>query len=243
MATTCSIGHISEWDDYCSVCGVQLSSENGSSSSEEFAAQQSAASEAKAIVSEGAESALECPNCGENYVEGDIFCENCGLDLLSGTLPEEVEPQVAASEHGSSTATISVDLEFFERMQFAGVEPPGELPEPVVIELPPTDILVGRQSDSRGTFPEIDLRAVFGSDSPAADPAVSSTHCRLHRGAKGWTVTDLDSTNGTYVGGETDALPPGRPMNLMPGTPIFVGAWTRIELRDPAEAPESEPPA
>ena len=242
MATTCSIGHDSEWDDYCSVCGVPLDPGNGSASTES-AEGGGTAGEAEAVVSEEAGSALECPNCGESYVEGDIFCENCGLDLLSGTLPEEVESQAASPDHGASTATISVDLGFFERMQFAGVEPPGELPEPVVIELPPTDILVGRQSDSRGTFPEIDLRSVFGAESSATDPAVSSTHCRLHRGANGWTVTDLDSTNGTYVGGETDALPPGRPMNLMPGTPIFVGAWTRIELRDPAEAPESEPPA
>ena len=121
-------------------------------------------------------------------------------------------------------------------MQFAGVEPPADLPEPVVIALPPTDILVGRQSDSRGTFPEIDLRSVFGTDSPATDPAVSTTHCRLHRSSKGWTVTDLDSTNGTYVGDETEALAAGRAISLTPGTPVYVGAWTKIELADSGSA-------
>jgi len=154
---------------------------------------------------------------------------------LSGTLPDEVapptEPDTSALDGGDAgTATISVDLAFFERMQFAGVEPPADIPEPVVVELPPTDVLVGRHSESRGSFPEIDLASIFGEGSPATDPAVSSSHCRLHRGVSGWTITDLDSTNGTFLADSTDALTPGRPMSLMPGTPIYVGAWTKIEL-------------
>ena len=224
VAATCSNGHESEWDDYCSVCGESLS---GTSEAPEGPASEAPVPE----VSEVAEAALSCPNCSEVYAAGDIFCENCGYDFLSGTLPDEVEPaaEPAAASTGG-TATISVDLAFFERMQFAGVEPPAEIPEPVTIDLPPTDVLVGRHSERRGTFPEIDLASVFGEDSPATDPAVSSSHCRLHRGASGWTITDLDSTNGTFLADDTDPLTPGRPMSLMPGTVIYVGAWTRIEL-------------
>lgn len=220
MAAVCSNGHDSDWDDYCSVCGESLSGAAAAPAPE--------ATEAPAT----AEAQLSCPNCGESYSAGDIFCENCGYDFLSGTLPEEAEAEQAPASASETpdTATISVDLAFFERMQFAGVEPPATLPEPVVIELPPTDILLGRHSESRGTFPEIDLDSIFGEGSPATDPAVSSSHCRLHRGASGWTITDLDSTNGTYLGDETDALTPGRPMSLMPGTAIYVGAWTKIEL-------------
>ena len=218
---TCSNGHESDWDDYCSVCGESLGG-----------AAPAAATPPEVPTTEApAEAALSCPNCAETYASGDIFCENCGYDFLSGTLPDESATPAPAAQAGPiSTATISVDLAFFERMQFAGVEPPTDLPEPVVIELPPTDVLVGRHSETRGTFPEVDLSSVFGEKSPATDPAISSSHCRLHRGTAGWTVTDLDSTNGTFIDDSTDPLTPGRPMSIMPGTPIYVGAWTKIEL-------------
>ena len=223
MALVCGNGHESEWEDYCSICGESMSGVGASSPAPQEASSVPVSSEAQ----------LSCPNCSESYEAGDIFCENCGYDFLSGTLPDETTPNAPAAEGEATTpdtATISVDLAFYERMQFAGVEPPANLPEPVVVELPPTDILIGRHSESRGTFPEVDIDAIFGEGSAATDPAVSSSHCRLHRGASGWTITDLDSTNGTYLGDETDALPPGKPMSLMPGTPIYVGAWTKIEL-------------
>ncbi len=185
---------------------------------------------------------LVCPSCGASYAQGDIFCESCGYDFLTGTLPDEAAAaqSMAASpmmrEHATPTiAVVSVDTDFFARMGFEGVEPPVTVPEPVHIELPPTDIVVGRHSESRGTFPEIDLASVF--DEAATDPAVSSKHCRLHRGQHGWTVTDLDSTNGTFLADDETALEPGVAISLTPGTPIYVGAWTRIELRDAPQTP------
>jgi hypothetical protein len=176
--------------------------------------------------------APSCPNCAEVHEENDIFCENCGYDFLSGTLPDyqAAAESFVVPEAASTVAIISVDLSFFERMQFSGVEPPATLPDPVLIDLPPTDVLVGRHSESRGTFPEIDLSSVFPQE--ATDPAVSSSHCRLHRSRSGWTVTDLDSTNGTYLADADEPLAAGTPMSLMPGTPIYVGAWTKIELTD-----------
>lgn len=227
-ATVCSNGHESEWEDYCSVCGEALSPD-GAVEAEQPASPASDPNGEPDL----APAATTCPNCSEATGADDIFCENCGYEFLSGTLPDSNSPAPTMTEPASEdpgwAAVVSVDLEFFERMQFAGVEPPTEPPDPVRIELPPTDILVGRHSESRGTFPEIDLSEVFEA-SGATDPAVSSNHCRLHRGPNGWTVTDLGSTNGTYVADETDPLAPGTPMSIIPGTPIFVGAWTRIDL-------------
>lgn len=188
-----------------------------------------------------------CPNCGAEHAVDDVFCENCGYDFLTGTLPPGAEapgtpdaplssgqvPGPSGEAAGSTevppdSAVVSVDLDFFARMKFSGVSAPDHLPEPVRVELPETDILVGRHSASRGVFPEIDPTELFGGD--AADPAVSARHCLLQRGEGGWTVTDLGSTNGTYISQDTDPLPVDNPVELAPGTPIFVGAWTRIDL-------------
>jgi len=232
MAALCPNGHESEWDDYCSVCGVAMEpGGNSAANGSPDAAPEEAMPEPESAL---AEARSQCSNCGEPYDTGDIFCESCGYDFLTGTLPDESAAAAAmagptASDGAAKTvALVSVDVAFFARMGFEGVDPPAVIPEPVRIELPPTDILVGRESESRGSFPEIDLSSVF--DEAATDPAVSSRHCRLHRGHHGWAVTDLDSTNGTYIADEEAALKPGVAISLMPGTPIFVGAWTRIEL-------------
>ncbi len=228
-SSTCSNGHESDWDDYCSVCGVSMTP----SATEGEAVVETAENEAAGVEEPTLDpAATSCPNCHEATDAADIFCENCGYEFLSGTLPDSgPTPQAAAPETTEKpwTAVVSVDLDFFERMQFAGVEPPADSPEPVMIELPPTDVLIGRHSESRGTFPEVDLGSLF-ADVDATDPAVSTNHCRLHRTATGWTITDLGSTNGTFLDEETEPIAPGTPMSLMPGTTIFVGAWTRIEL-------------
>lgn len=240
----CTNGHTSEWDDYCSVCGESMGQGSGGAveSVAVSSTPQSAESEASESTGEATISpaATTCPNCSEATGADDIFCENCGYDFLSGTVPDEpgagTGPVAGTGPAEPAwSAVVSVDLDFFERMQFAGVEPPATAPEPVHVELPPTDILVGRHSESRGTFPEIDLGSIFEAVG-ATDPAVSSNHCRLHRGANGWTVTDLGSTNGTYVADETDPLAAGTPMSLLPGTPIFVGAWTRIDLEEVSQS-------
>lgn len=180
---------------------------------------------------------MECPNCATPHAAADVFCESCGYDFLSGTLPDPVEPsptgvepvEASTGPMSDDVVRVSVDPDFFERMRFEGVEVPSPLPEPVEVPLPASDILIGRRSTSRGVFPEVDLRSVFPEE--ASDPAVSTTHARLRRaGDEGWTITDLGSTNGTFLGDSTDALASGVAVPLDPTTPIFVGAWTRIDL-------------
>ena len=150
-SAVCSNGHESEWDDYCSICGVSMTP----SSAPDEAAAESSGEESSVEETAGVEAptldpaATSCPNCQEATGAADIFCENCGYEFLSGTLPDStpVSPPTAV-EPGEQqwAAVVSVDLGFFERMQFAGVEPPAAPPEPVRIELPPTDVLVGRHS-------------------------------------------------------------------------------------------------
>lgn len=60
------------------------------------------------------------------------------------------------------------------------------------------------------------------NDVVLADDSVSRNHARLEYEAGGWRVTDLGSTNGTYLNG--DRLPPNVPTPLPYGANIRFGA-------------------
>ncbi len=194
---------------------------------------------------------MNCTNCGEPHGTADVFCEKCGLDFLSGSLPAPVEPAVAPaspdaepSEPPSPTSEALDDAapnnEFVLRVIIeadaafhALMVPDGEVPLPdplpqTTLELRGTELLVGRASQSRGVFPEIDVQAASG------DPAVSTRHAVLRRGDDGsWTVRDLDSTNGTYVQEPDQQIAAGVAVPVQNGTAIFVGAYTKLTVELP----------
>lgn len=96
------------------------------------------------------------------------------------------------------------------------------------VELTGSRSLVGRYSRSQRLSPEIDLSA------PPRDPGVSRSHALIERRPDGTlAVTDLGSSNGTWIGPdaatltrlEREAATP-----LEPGTHIYLGSWTRITL-------------
>ena len=60
------------------------------------------------------------------------------------------------------------------------------------------------------------------------DLQVSRHHARLERLAAGWSVSDLDSTNGTFVNGQ----PLSQPRPLYPGDEIEVGATLLVYRED-----------
>lgn len=89
--------------------------------------------------------------------------------------------------------------------------------------------LIGRSSQSRNIHPEIALDG---------DTGVSRRHAQLIRDGDGLAVTDLSSTNGTYVvpaGSEPDAgtqpVASGVPTQLHDGDRVYVGAWSRLTAR------------
>ena len=172
-----------------------------------------------------------CSNCGEPHDEADVFCENCGLDFLTGSLPDPAEPvSTIAPSPGPPVAggaqdvlTIAADRSFHRRMDTDGVLTfPDPEPDQITVPIDGDTVLIGRERPSRGIFPDIDL---------SADPAVSSRHAMLNRRPDAsWTITDLGSTNGTFIGESTVPITPHTPVSLAAGTPIFVGAWTRLDL-------------
>lgn len=105
---------------------------------------------------------------------------------------------------------------------------------PTIVVLRERSLLVGRPSVSRGISPQIDC----GTDS-----GVSRRHCQLNTDGYRWWVEDLQSANGTYLAAAGAPLPQtpiptGQRREIEEGDRVYVGAWTRIVLRQalPGEA-------
>ncbi len=210
-----------------------------------------------------------CPNCGAAYGADDIFCESCGYDFITGSMPRPEEqfgeltpptpptipggpdPAWPAPAAGGVPATgessavsaptttptpminglvrveIAVDLAYFDAVVSEGeLTFPDEPPAPQQLELAGPEIHIGRTSRSRAIHPDIDVAALTG------DPAVSSRHAVLRVDPIGtMAVTDVGSTNGTYIDDYTGApVTPGAANLLTPGGVIYLGAWTSLTV-------------
>jgi hypothetical protein len=96
---------------------------------------------------------------------------------------------------------------------------PTDAPE-LVFPLDLDENLVGRRSDARKIFPEIDLN----------DPGVSHRQLKILRQPDGnFAVLELGSANGTTLNGV--ALKPGLVTPLADGDELILGMWTRLKLR------------
>jgi hypothetical protein len=113
-------------------------------------------------------------------------------------------------------------------------ESPDALPSPglpTIVALRNSSVLVGRKSRSRNINPDIDCEPDTGTSRRQAQLTTDGTR---------WWVEDLESSNGTFVAGATDPLPEdpipvGPKHELAPDDRIYVGAWTRIVIRQATE--------
>ena len=207
---TCPKGHPSSTDDYCDTCGAKI---GGAMPIPEPSARPAASSGAS------------CPHCGTPSGAGR-FCENCGYDTSTGRVPT-LSPPPAVPAAGRWTATVTADRAWFDANAIEGVTFPATVTTRTVA-LPPPQVRIGRRSRSKGTDPELDLSA------EPLDPGVSHSHALLTLNIDGvWLVSDLGSTNGTYVNDESRPLTAGQSRTLDDGDRVHVGAWTTITLHAP----------
>ncbi|MEV0897509.1 FHA domain-containing protein [Actinoplanes sp. NPDC049802] len=213
-AYTCPNGHASAENDFCDMCGAPI----------EGAAPAPVVTGAPpaAAAAEPAGTAGNCPQCQAPRGPGR-FCEDCGYDYTTGRVPQ----LGAATPAGEWTATVFADPDYFADNDIEGVEFPADAPRRT-IRLAPPQVRIGRHSSSKGTAPEIDL-----AEAPA-DPGASHNHALLTFTVDGtWLVSDLGSTNGTYLNEEIQPLGPGQTRALKDGDQMHVGAWTTITLHAP----------
>ena len=99
--------------------------------------------------------------------------------------------------------------------------------DPVPVDRPnrvfPLDLdenLVGRRSDAKKIYPEVEI----------ADSGVSHRHCQLLRQPDGgFAVLELGSANGTKLNGKP--LEPGVLLPVQAGDDLVLGMWTRIKIQ------------
>jgi hypothetical protein len=290
---TCPAGHETNQTDFCDICGLPVAGGAPATTVAPTPAQPQAAP------------VVTCPNCKTPNVADALFCEACGFDFTTGTLPAPVTPswptlvrpeqdvaakpvtQVApvsqpspasqptpASQPSPEQADASqpdpapgapeaaqadpsvpsvpeggapavapqqlkppavdwiaelwIDPDWYAAQGSTDPMPSPGLPD--IVPLVKEKSLVGRVSQSRGIFPDVDCEL---------DSGVSRRHAMLTTDGNRWWIEDLNSANGTFVGAAAGPLPampiPQGRVELSPGQRIYVGAWTRIVIRKATE--------
>ena len=88
MTAVCPAGHTSTSDDYCDVCGMPIEASPSTAEAGTPPPPTEAPAQAPAQTSRPAQN---CPNCGTPNVADALFCEACGYDFTTGTMPRPVE--------------------------------------------------------------------------------------------------------------------------------------------------------
>lgn len=228
----CPAGHESTATDYCDVCGVAMPAAS-------TGAAPAAATPAAATPGAAKPAAAECPNCQAANTADALFCEACGYDFTTGSMPrraEPLEPPATIPDAGNISPPLAAEWVaevWIDPDWYADQESTDQLPSPglpQVVALRNTSILIGRASRSRNISPDIDL---------SSDPGISRRHAQLTTDGSRWWVEDLGSSNGTYVGGALDSLPKvpvtvGSKQEVRTGDRIYLGAWSRLVIRKAA---------
>lgn len=249
MTSVCPAGHDSTADDYCDVCGAPIDS--------------SAVTPASAPTgltpptnpldgpTPAAATGQPCPHCGTANVAEALFCESCGYDFTTGSMPRPLAPPAASaapaavavaptvSATSSSSAPAAAAFAWVAELWidpawYEAQDSPDPLPSPGLpdtIPLRSNSILVGRVSRTRHIHPDIDC---------GADSGVSRRQAQLTTDGRRWFVEDLESANGTFIGSASGALPDdpipvGVKRELEPDDRIYLGAWTRLVIREATE--------
>ncbi len=229
MTSICPNGHSSTSDDYCDVCGAPIASDTREGAP-------AAAAASPAVVSRAvAPSGVVCPNCETPNVPDALFCEACGYDFTTGTMPRSVVP-LTPPEGDHADAAVSPG-----EVPPGGDAPPPEedlsLPGEAVANVSAAvpfswvaevwiDPAWYEAQESPDALPSAGLPAVvplrnksilIGRKSKSRninpdidcepDSGTSRRQAQLTTDGTRWWVEDLESSNGTFVGAASEPLP------------------------------------
>jgi pSer/pThr/pTyr-binding forkhead associated (FHA) protein len=144
-----------------------------------------------------------CPHCGQDNFEGVVFCQKCGVALVA------VPITTRQLEDSTAVGTDELHLEDALVLQMSGDEPP------IVVQIR-REVILGRVTDQADDTTFINL-----TQYNAEDAGVSRRHARLLRDNRAIYLSDLNSTNGTKLNGES--LAAGLEKRLHDGDEITLG--------------------
>lgn len=132
--------------------------------------------------------------------------------------PRPLPPEGALTPPTGASARLS------DTMHGVPLAVPRDTPSPAVAVALPLASLLVRSGALRGrrlpiTVPSVNIGRADYNDLVIADASVSTTHAKLQRKDDVWVLTDLGSTNGTFVEGE----PVTGETALTPGTTLRFG--------------------
>ena len=248
MTSVCPAGHDSTADDYCDVCGAPI----------DATAVLPAAASAPAPAAPASPAGRRLPPAGTGQA-----CPNCGTaERRRRALLRELRVRLHHRQHAAAAGAagaaaarpagqpVPEDADLRpdrppRRLQLGGgaVDRPGLVRgagQPGSAALARTaehdpaaqaSVLVGRTSNSRNIHPDIDC---------GGDSGVSRRQSQLTTDGSRWFVEDLESANGTFIGAASGALPEdpipvGTKRELDPDDRIYLGAWTRLVIREATE--------
>jgi hypothetical protein len=120
-----------------------------------------------------------CQACGNLSGPGDAFCQYCGARLSTAAPALPVTP-VTVEERAELIVKLVVSASNAE----------------ILLDMDRNEWLVGRSDPIRGVFPEVDL-GPYGGDTSG----VSRRHARLVAQSGQRWISDLNSTNFTFLNG------------------------------------------
>ncbi len=137
---------------------------------------------------------IVCPNCKHENLDGSVFCLNCGSQLVGS---DSLVTQNIDTEQAKQTQPIEGKYAppsySFETWASLHLLDSGQI-------LPLSDrseFTLGRVSEAQPIMPDIDLTPY-----QAYSCGVSRLHAALKREGKRVFITDLGSSNGTFLNGK-----------------------------------------
>ena len=220
----CPQNHDSTAPDYCSVCGIEITS-------------------APVPAAPPATCAGACPDCSTPRKSArQVFCEVCGYNFNTGN--SGIPPAAATTmvKHEAAPAKQTVEPSAKKTMPSGGVATADRWEVEVSVDA----ALYGKPNPDapvkqpKQVFPLFDEECLIGRAGtevrvqvPIRDAGVSRRQALLLRRNGGLLVRDLNSANGTQL--NSKELVPGVDTAVHDGDAIAVGAWTRITVRAVAD--------
>ena len=255
--TRCPNGHFTSAADYCDICGAPLDA-----APSEGAAQvpdTAAGTDVGAAPAAGLE---PCPSCGTPHTVDALFCEGCGYDFTTGTMPRPLDPPAGldpappagtppvappdpgpdADEDASGLPDVPAPTVVARWVVEVWVDPAwhteSQSADPLPSAGPPRTVVLAGRSALVGR--PSTSRNIHPDVDCAEDTGVSRRHAQLTTDGTRFWVEDLESANGTFVGASGAPLPKdpvavGAKHELGADDRVYVGAWTRLVVRPATE--------